>query len=180
MILTYKQCLNEFGSDYQVKKGLMSGLLVKLAPGYYSKSNNNSELELIKVKYRNAIFTLNSAFYYHGLTDTVPDLYFLATDKDASKISNSNIKQVFIPKDILEIGVETIKVNNIEITIYNKERMLIELVRNKNKFPYDYYKEILVNYRNITNKLDIQKIEEYAEQFPKSNLIINRIETEVF
>lgn len=180
MILTYKQCLNEFGSDYHIKRKLFSGALIKLAPGYYSETKSNSEIELISSRYSNAIFTLNSAFYYHGLTDTIPELYYLATDRDASKISNHSIKQIFVSKEIFNIGVETITVNSTKIKVYNKERMLVELVRNKNKFPYEYYKEIIGNYRNIIHKLDIQSIEEYASKFPKKNLIIKRIEEEVF
>ena len=47
------------------------------------------ELEIIMKKYPNAILTLNSAFYYYGLTDTIPDHYYVATPK-----SNRNIEDV--------------------------------------------------------------------------------------
>lgn len=40
--------------------------------------------------------------------------------------------------------------------------MLIELIRNKNNLPFDYYKEILLNYRKIISELDIQTIQEYS------------------
>ena len=40
----------------------------------------------------------------------------------------------------------------IEIHMYNKERMLVELLRNKNKLPFDYYKEILENYKQFCEK----------------------------
>lgn len=47
------------------------------------------------MKYPNAIFTLNSAFYYHGLNDVIPDLYFLTTSKEITKIRDKRVKQKF-------------------------------------------------------------------------------------
>lgn len=44
---------------------------------------------------------------------------------------------------LFEIGKSQINYNNVQINIYNKERMLIELIRNKNTIPFDYYKEII-------------------------------------
>ncbi|MCD7809951.1 MAG: hypothetical protein LUH02_11465, partial [Erysipelotrichaceae bacterium] len=63
---------------------------------------------------------------------------------------------------------------------YNKERLLIEVIRYKNKLPYDYYKEIIHSYRNIINDLDIQQIEDYATLLPKSSMVIETLRTEVF
>ena len=69
--------------------------------------------------------------------------------------------------------------NNVEIKIYNKERMLIELIRNKNKLPFDYYKEILLNYRKVINELDIQAIQEYAFALPKTSMVLETLQLEV-
>ena len=67
-----------------------------------------------------------------------------------------------------------------EFFIYDKERMLIELLRFKNKFPFDYYKEIIGNYRNIIYNLDIERIQDYATSFPRSKMINDALEMEVF
>jgi len=53
-----------------------------------------------------------------------------------------------------DIGDTFIKYNNIKIRVYDKERMLIELVRNKKNIPYDMYKEIVNNYRKIIESLN--------------------------
>ena len=58
--------------------------------------------------------------------------------------------------------------------------MLIELLRYKNKLPYDYYKEILGNYRNLIYELDIERIQEYVSIFPKSKTISALLDSEVF
>jgi hypothetical protein len=57
--------------------------------------------------------------------------------------------------------------------------MLIELLRNKNSMPYDLYKEIIMNYREIINDLEIWRIQEYASVFPKSKMISKALDEEV-
>ena len=58
--------------------------------------------------------------------------------------------------------------------------MLIELARYKSKLPFDYYKEIVLNYRKILPRLDIQKIQDYALIAPKSNKVLETLQLEVF
>lgn len=70
----------------------------------------------------------------------------------------------------MDIGVEIINYCGDDIRVFSKERLLIELIRKKNKMPFDYYKEILRNYRKIIYELDFQLVEEYAEKLPKTNL----------
>ena len=35
--------------------------------------------------------------------------------------------------------------DGVDIVIYDKERLLVELIRNKRKFSFDFYKEIIEN-----------------------------------
>lgn len=77
------------------------------------------------------------------------------------------------------MGVIQINYNDVEIKIYNKERMLVELICNKNNLPFDYYKEILLNYRKMINKLDIQAIQKYAHALPKTNMVLETLQLEV-
>ena len=123
---------------------------------------------------------MNSAFYYHNLTDTIPDKYFLATDKDAAKISDNRVIQKYENSDILNLGIIQMKQDGAIIKIYNKERMLLELIRNKNNMPFDYYKEILNNYRKIVYNLNIRDIQDYADELPKNKMIMETLRLEVF
>ena len=63
--------------------------------GLYSEDRYVPELEIIMKKYPNAILTLNSAFYYYGLTDTIPDHYYVATPKSNRKIEDVRVKLSF-------------------------------------------------------------------------------------
>ncbi len=180
MILSYNQCIKKFNSDYGIKKAIASSKLFSIEKGIYSEQKYVPELSVIMKKYPNAVLTSRSAFYYHSLTDVIPDFYFLATDKAGAKIRDKRVKQIFVEKELFGHGVKEIDHQGIMIRIYDKERMLIELIRNKNKLPYDYYKEIISYYRTLTNELDIERIQNYAMIFPKSALITEILQAEVF
>lgn len=137
------------------------------------------ELSDISRLYPKAILTMDSAFYFYGLTDTIPDQYDLATGRNASKITNNRIHQYFIPEDFLETGLEYEEAGGVKFRIYSRERMLIELLRFKARIPYDYYKEIIHSYRRILPTLNIQKIQDYALTAPNSNVVCRRLFDEV-
>lgn len=180
MIYTYKECREKYKTDYEIRKLLSEGGLKRISRGIYSDETYESDLSIISKTYPYAVFTLNSAFYYHGLTDTIPRLYYLMTDKDATKIKDKRIFQFFDNRDSLTLGMEKKNYSGTEIRIFNRERMLVELVRNKNKLPFDYYKEIISNYRKLLFELDIQAIQEYAMQLPKTKLVLETLQLEVF
>ena len=180
MIYSYDDCLKKYGNHYQLTKKLQNEELYKIESGIYSDKARVSELEVISDKYPYAIFTMNSAYYYHSLTDVIPNKYYLATSKDAYKISDKRVKQIFHRDDKLEIGQSVIERQNVALRIYDQERMLIELIRNKNTLPFDYYKEIIENYRKRINSLDIEKLQDYISMFPNQNRIFEAIQLEVF
>lgn len=178
MIYSYKELINMGVSRYQINKKVFNGELYKVEKGVYSEEKNYSDLAVIIKKHPNVILTLNSAFFYYELTDKIPEYYYLATDKKARAIVNSAVKQTFTKKELLNIGVTKILIEGIEVNIYDKERMLIELIRYKSKLSYELYKEVINNYRKIRNSLDYIKLYNYAQNF-NATYIMKTIEREV-
>lgn len=179
MLYTYNETYEKYKNDYGITKALRTGEIFKIEPGIYSDKDFEFELAVISKKYPRAVFTTRSAFYYLGLTDTIPDKYYLATDKDASKIRDSRVAQVFDNSGNLELGMIIREVEGTPIRIYGYERLLLELIRNKSQLPFDYYKEIILNYRKRIDSMDITFMEDMAEKLPKSDLILNTLEMEV-
>ena len=179
MIYSYEECIRRFGSKYLVKKAVELEAIYQLEKGIYSDEKYVPEKNIIAKKYPKAVFTLNTAFYHYNLTDVIPDKYYLATDRNAAKISDKRVIQIFEKSEILSLGVNKEEVNDYVINIYSKERLLVELLRHKNTLPFDYYKEILLNYREIVNDLDIRAIQDYAEAVPKSSMIMETLRLEV-
>ena len=179
MLYSYEECKLKLGSDYQIKKAIADGNLYRREKGVYSDEKYVAELEIISWKYSKAIITLNSAFYYHGMTDVIPEYYYLQTPRGAAKIRDLRVRQIFENSLEVELGKIEMPYNGTKISIYNKERMFVELIRSKNKLPFDYYKEIIGSYRNQIDTLDIQAIQEYAYILPKTNMIMETFKLEV-
>ena len=139
----------------------------------------NTTLAVVSLKYPNAVFTDESAYYYHDLTDVIPDHYFLATRRTDSRVRDKRVIQSFISNEVFDHGIIDMSYNNAVIRIYSRERMLIELMRFRSRYPYDYYKEIVLNYRRIIYDLDFWKVEEYAALFANGDNIMKIIGTEV-
>lgn len=179
MLLSYEECRKKYNNDYRIKQAIQNGALYKLAPGIYSDRQYEPDTAIIRKKYPDAVFTLNSAFYYQGLTDTIPTHYYLATDKDAAKIKDKNVKQIFDNYKSMDLGIEIKEYSGDKIYVFSKERLLIELVRNKHKLPFDYYKEIVSNYRRLIYEIDFGLVEEYAEKLPKTKMVMETIQMEI-
>lgn len=176
---TRAECLKEYGSDYFIQKKLDEGTIFKVGKAIYSETQFVPDLAIFMLKHPNAVVTMRSAFSFYGLTDVIPDKCDLATSRNAAKIKDVRVKQYFVHPDFFTEGIITTKCKGYDIRIYNQERMLIELIRYKGKLPFDYYKEILLNYRKIIPSLDIQKIQDYALLAPKSNKILEILQAEV-
>ena len=127
-------------------------------------------IDVIAAKYPQAVFSGRSAYYYHGLTDEIPEKYYISTKRNATRIKNNEIKQSFVNDDIYDFGIKTIRYQGSAIHIYGKERLLVDLIRFRAKYPMDFYKEVVRAYRQITEELDYYDIEEYAEHFSNAKI----------
>lgn len=179
MIMTYKECIEKYRNAYQMSKVMEAGFVYKIEDGIYSDDEYEPEIAVILKKYPKAVLTGEYAFYVHGLTVVVPERYSLATGQKATPINDERVQQIYTRNDLLHLGEVEQIVDGSIIRVYDKERMLIELLRNKNKMPYDLYKEIIYNYRKIIGELEIWRIQEYADIFPKSKMIKKALDEEV-
>ena len=180
MVYTYKEILLDYKSAYQIEKAVKDGKIYKIEKGIYSDIPSVHYLAVIMKKYPYGVFTSYSAYYYHNLTDVIPNKIYISTDRNNRMISSNKIKQIRMKDELYNLGKTEIDYEGIKINIYDKERMLIDLARNKNKIGYDLYKEIISNYRKLANSLDTQKIEEYLQYFVNGDKIFEIIQDEVF
>ena len=140
MILSVQECLERYGSYYAISKKMAAGGLVKIERGIYSDGKEYVPVEgIVQKKYPNAVFTMESAFLYHRLTDVVPDTYSLATPVRTTAISDKRVKQYFVPEGTLDIGKTEMDVAGVKVAVYDLERMLIELMRYRRKLRKEKY-----------------------------------------
>ena len=171
---------NKYNTDYNIKKAIEKREVYKLEKGLYSNKEYVNPLVLYSKKYPKAIITMDSAFYFYELTDVIPQKVYLATDSHARKIESENIVQLFVDGKILNEGKVTEKIEDEYVNIYDKERLLVELIRKRNQISFDYYKELISSYRESGDKLDMYKIEKYLALYKNEVNLSNALLREVF
>ena len=126
------------------------------------------------------ILTGQTALYAHGLVTAPPDRIDLATKRGGTKIRDAAVRQHFIPEGWLGVGRSTVSVDGTELAAYDPERMLLELMRSRNKLPYDLYREAVASFRRRSERLDIYRLQDYAEAIPHGEAHLERAMEEVF
>lgn len=180
MLLTYKEARKQVGSRSELARALESGAMRRIARNLYATDGEDSMLEALSMLYPEAIATGQTALYLQGLIDSPPDVIELATKRGGTKISNPAIRQSFIPQEWLRLGASTLVHDGAEVRVYDRERMLLELMRSRSKMPYDIYREAVGSYRKLADELDIYKLEEYAASMPRGGSYLGRVLEEVF
>lgn len=180
MVYKYIDLIDKYGDENKARDAIKGHKIKKIGWGYYTDSKYINGIEYISKKYPKAIITSDSAFYYHNLTNRIPDETYLGTDRNATKIKDQNIKQIFYNSNMLNIGVIEMEIDHVSVKIYDKERMLCELVKNRNKIPLDYYKELTNSYRDIIEDINIYKVNEYLNNYKNGNKLFEVMQREVF
>ena len=165
MLYNHSEVKKIYNSDYQINRAVENGKLFKLDKGVYSDKEIINPLIIFSKKYPNAIATMDTAFYYYDLTDVIPQKIYFATPSNYRKINNDMISQIYVPNDILNQGKVEVAIDGEVVNMYDKERLLVELIRKRKQLPFDYYKEIIANYRRIADDLDMYKIEKYLSLY---------------
>ena len=180
MVYSYKEILKKLGSRRNIEQELKNKKLFRLKKGIYSEEDIVDPMIIISEKYKGAIITMDSAFYYYNLTDVIPLKVYVATSRDARKINDSKVVQYYLNNNILNPGKMQINIDGNNVNIYDRERLLIELIRKRASIPFDYYKEIIRNYRHISDELDMYKIEQYVSLFKNEVNLFDILQREVF
>jgi hypothetical protein len=179
MIYTFEEIVAKFGNNYQIHKKIEDGKLQKVEPDIYTDSLDYDDLMILIKKYcdeTGTVFTLNDSLKANGMIKKVGKVHYLATDKDASKISDPRIKQIFSQKDVLNIGRTTVIYKGIPLPIYDRERTLIELCRYQSKMPANVFAEAVQSYRRNKDIINQDRLKSYLTHFPKLTAIKKRID----
>lgn len=179
MLYRYDNMLARFGSAYQIGKAVDSGTLFKVARGLYSSERYPDPNAVVCALYPQAVLTMDSAFYLHGLTDTVPELVHVATARNSTRIRDIRVRQYFMEPTLMITGVEVVGEDGLEVRVFSRERMLVELLRSAGSMPLDYYKELIGSYRKIAVELDMREVEECMSLYKRADNLFDMMQREV-
>lgn len=179
MLMPYAEAVKEYGSGYKLKKAVDLGEIYKFSPGLYARRATVTDMEKLQARYKSAIFTMDSAFYFLGLTDVVPEKWHVATARNSTRIPSEKVHQYFETANYYGIGKFMVDFNGAKLRCYDQERMLLELVRHRKTMPFDFYKEIVQSYRRRCESIDYGKLDDYIEAMQSRTDFYDVIQREI-
>lgn len=177
MVYTTQELLGSGETQYSIAKKLKDGLLHLIERGYYttdSLMHFRDEVFLTK-RYPFSILTGLSAFYIYDLTDHIPDYFYLATEQHSYPLRRDDVKQSYQEESFFKVGVIEKEIDGGTVRTYDLERLLIELIRLKEKYPKEIYYEVLNAFRARKNEIDFFKLNDYLKHFSNGNSLLERI-----
>ncbi|MFD0942897.1 type IV toxin-antitoxin system AbiEi family antitoxin domain-containing protein [Savagea faecisuis] len=154
-------------------------ILERMAHGIYlSRDAFEDELYSLQARSSRLIYSHETALYLHGLTDRDPLQWVgtVPTGYNSTNLKNEGVKVYFIKKELHQIGTTTGKTEfGRDITLYDKERTICDLIRSRNNLDADLINEAIRRYVRSKDK-NIPLLLRYAEQFRVHRILRNYLE----
>ena len=162
-IITTKEVIN-LGIHKDVLKELtIKKELEKITNGLYALPSENID-EYLYFSYR--IFSHETAAYLQGLSTRMPLVYVMTVkvgdNVSRVKSARDNIIFKYVKKDYYDIGKITITSPfGREISVYDKERSILDIIRDKNRIDTQVFSEAIKSYFAGKEK-NLLKLSKYA------------------
>ena len=151
----------------QREKLIADGHVEKIRRGYYQWINPDdfSEVGTVIHLFPDAILCMDTALRYYGYSDRTPGDWHLAVSKDSGKsrfkIDYPFVKPYYVEPAVLELGLTTGSMDGHTIRIYDKERLICDCLRYRNKMDKEIFNKAIQKYIVDPGK-SIPKLMEYA------------------
>ena len=151
----------------QREKLIADGYVEKIRRGYYQWINPDdfSEVGTVIRLFPDAILCMDTALRYYGYSDRTPGDWHLAVSKDSGKsrfkIDYPFVKPYYVEPTVLELGLTTGTMDGHAIRIYDKERLICDCLRYRNKMDKEIFNKAIQKYIADPEK-SIPKLMEYA------------------
>ncbi|MBP5426432.1 MAG: type IV toxin-antitoxin system AbiEi family antitoxin domain-containing protein [Clostridiales bacterium] len=146
--------LRQHGIHQQFLRQLVDeGYIKKVTRGVYSLTGQSpNEFFILGQRYLSGVFSHNTALYFYDMTERTPIKYDM-TFPNNIRIYNEFVKAHYIKKEIYSLGLTTIKLSdNTEIKIYDKERTICDIVKDRNKIDTQILNTALKEYMKRKDK----------------------------
>lgn len=166
-IITTKQ-IEEIGvSRVHIKQFVESGIIERVEKGIYiARDMIEDEFYIFQMKNNNAIFSYNTAMYFHGETERTPhEIDVTVYSGYNTQRFPKNIRVHYVKKENLNLGVITLETPyGFNVKAYNLERIVCDILKGRNigidkEQTNKFIRNVLKN-----KKVDISKIYKYARE----------------
>ena len=142
------------------------GILIRISRGYYGLPNYiEDEYYKIASKSKNVRFSMATALYLHNLSDRTPLVYNVTLPFGYSGVLQKEKKVIlnFVKRELLDLGtMEITSPFGMKIQVYDIERTICDIIKNKNKMDAEIFSASLKDYAKSRNK-DLRKLTKYAK-----------------
>ena len=175
--IIYANKLEEYNIDRHILRKLVNeGYLKRIMHGIYASPDKNiNEFWLMGKKYKNGIYSHNTALYFYGMTDRTP-MKLDMTFPNNNRVKNEILNVHYIKKENHDLGAKILKLeDNTEIQIYNIERTICDIIRDRNKIDSQIFNNAMNEYikRKDRNLILLYK---YAKIFKIENILSSYME----
>lgn len=164
--IIYANRLQEYKMDRHILRALVEkGILKRIEHGIYARPDKNiNEFWLMGEKYKNGIFSHNTASYFYDMTDRTP-LQLDMTFPSNNRVKNDLLNVHYIKKEYHNLGLIEHKLpDNSTIKIYNLERTICDIIRDRNKLDLQIFNTAINEYMKRKDK-NLIRLAEYAKKF---------------
>lgn len=164
--ILYSKDLEKYDIHRQYLKELEKlGYLKKVFRGMYIRSNKNiNEFFIMGERFQTGIYSHNTALYFYNLTDRTP-IKFDMTFPSNVRINNEYIIAHYIKNEKHLMGATKMKLeDNTIIQIYDLERTICDIIRDRNKMDPQIFNTAMKEYSKRKNK-NLNLLYKYAKKF---------------
>lgn len=141
------------------------GYLMKVSRGLYIRPDKDiSEYFIMGEQFKTGIFSHNTALYFYNLTDRTPFVLDMTFPSNI-RPSNEMLSPHYINKERFELGLVNKELEDgTSIRIYNMERTICDIIRDRNKIDTQIFNTALKEYMKRPDK-NLNLLYEYAKEF---------------
>lgn len=175
--IIYANKLDEYHIDRHVLYSLVEqGILKRIAHGLYAGADKDiNEFWLTGKKYKNGIYSHNTALYFYGMTDRTPfklDMTFPSNNR----VNNDLLNVHYIKKELYDLGLTELEIEkNFTVKIYNIERTICDIIRDRNKIDLQIFNTAINEYIKRKDK-NLILLSEYAKKFNIDKILAQYME----
>ena len=155
------------------------GEVQRISRGVYSAAGNvMDEMMGLQARFREAIFSHETASYLLNLTDRTPLFYSLTVPSgyNATSLKSTGAKVYFVNRKLYSLGLTTVKSSHGNtIKTFNLERTICDLLRSRNQIDIQQVNDALKRYVQSKEK-DLDLLYNYARQFRIQKMVREYIE----
>ena len=161
------QDLKKMGfNNYNINSLLKKKILRKVAYGLYiDYSLEEDELYIYQLKYPLIVYSYNTAFYLHKMSERVPHIYDVTVPRGKRIKDKYNFCIHQVVDNIYQIGTTKIlsPLGN-PLKVYNLERCICDIIKKPSQLESELLNKIISQCFK-ENKIDVDLLIEYSKKF---------------